>query len=208
MPEDPDTVATRAADAVLAGHGVGSDDAIDRGLADDHADVRARALGAASRRGRLSRDALVAALGDRDAVVRRRACAIATREPVASAELTSALSRCLEDPDPLVVVGAATALGELRDAAAAPALATTATSHDDARCREAAVAALGAIGAPGSLDAVLQALEDRPAVRRRAAAALAAFDGPEVDQALRRALEDRDWQVREVAATLLDSEPR
>ena len=72
-------------------------------------------------------------------------------------------------------------------------------------CREAAVAALGAVGNRGGLAAVLAAASgDRPAVRRRAVVALAAFDGPEVDAALRAALEDRDWQVRQAAEDLLD----
>ncbi len=65
------------------------------------------------------------------------------------------------------------------------------------------MAALGAIGDPAGLAAVVAALEDKPAVRRRGAAALAAFEGPEVETALRRCLEDRDWQVRQVAEDLL-----
>jgi HEAT repeat protein len=61
------------------------------------------------------------------------------------------------------------------------------------------VAALGAIGDPAGLPAVLAATRDRPAVRRRAVLALAPFDGPDVDAALERALTDRDWQVRQAA---------
>jgi HEAT repeat protein len=79
-----------------------------------------------------------------------------------------------------------------------------ARGHDDALCREAAVAALGAIGDRRGLDPVLAAASgDRPGVRRRAVVALAAFDGPEVEAALRAALEDRDWQVRQAAEDLL-----
>ncbi|HLH46072.1 MAG TPA: HEAT repeat domain-containing protein, partial [Acidimicrobiales bacterium] len=70
-------------------------------------------------------------------------------------------------------------------------------------CREAAVAALGAIGERAGLPAVLAALGDRPQVRRRAVIALAPFEGAEVDAALRRALDDRDWQVRQAAEDLL-----
>jgi HEAT repeat protein len=70
-------------------------------------------------------------------------------------------------------------------------------------CRESAVAALGAIGDPTGLPAILAALDDKPAVRRRAAVALAAFTGPSVEAALRRCLDDRDWQVRQVAEDLL-----
>jgi HEAT repeat protein len=65
------------------------------------------------------------------------------------------------------------------------------------------VAALGAIGDPAGLGAVLGALEDRPAVRRRAAVALAAFDDPRAEAGLRRAAADRDWQVRQAAEALL-----
>ena len=57
-------------------------------------------------------------------------------------------------------------------------LASAGSGHADPLCREAAVAALGAIGDPAGLAAVLAALEDKPAVRRRAAVALAAFEGP------------------------------
>ena len=65
------------------------------------------------------------------------------------------------------------------------------------------MAALGAIGDPTGLPAILAALHDKPAVRRRAAVALAAFAGPSVEAALRRCLEYRDWQVRQVAEDLL-----
>jgi HEAT repeat protein len=97
---------------------------------------------------------------------------------------------------------------EARDApdlgAVVESLAVTARTHDDARAREAAVAALGSIGDARGLGAVLDALGDRPAVRRRAVVALAAFEGEAVGAALRRSAEDRDWQVREVAEILLE----
>jgi HEAT repeat protein len=65
------------------------------------------------------------------------------------------------------------------------------------------VAALGALGDPAGLGAVLAACRDKPAVRRRAVLALAPFAGPEVEAALQSALEDRDWQVRQAAEDLL-----
>jgi HEAT repeat protein len=113
------------------------------------------------------------------------------------------LGEALSDPDPLVVVGAAWFLAERQVGAAVTALVATATAHDDVRCREAAVAALGAIGDRRGLPAVIDALEDRPTVRRRAAVALAGFDDPRAEQALHRAAEDRDWQVRQAADELL-----
>ena len=45
--------------------------------------------------------------------------------------------------------------------------------------REAAVAALGAIGDDRGLDAILAATTDKPAIRRRAVLALAPFVDPE-----------------------------
>jgi len=83
------------------------------------------------------------------------------------------------------------------------ALERVVRTHADPLCREAAVAALGAVGEAGALDTVLFALADKPAVRRRASIALAAFDDPRVDVALRACLEDRDWQVRQAAEDLL-----
>jgi HEAT repeat protein len=76
-------------------------------------------------------------------------------------------------------------------------------AHGDPLVREAAVAALGALGDPAGLDAVLAACSDRPAIRRRAVLALAAFDGPDVDAALQAALDDHDWQTRQAAEDLL-----
>jgi HEAT repeat protein len=66
------------------------------------------------------------------------------------------------------------------------------------------VAALGPIGHPGGLPAVIDALEDKPTVRRRATVALAGFDDPRVEPALRRASGDRDWQVRQAADELME----
>ena len=124
--------------------------------------------------------------------------------PVRARCCPAALTDALEDRDPLVVVGAAWFLGERRHRRAVAALAEAAATHDDTRCREAAVAALGAIGDPAGLPAVLGALDDKPTVRRRATVALAGFDDPRVEPALRRAAGDRDWQVRQAAEELLD----
>jgi len=121
--------------------------------------------------------------------------------------LVDALTKTLSaDPDATVVESAAWALGEAGSHCGTPtvqSLADVVRGHDDALCREAAVAALGAIGDPQGLDVVLGALGDKPPVRRRAAIALTAFDDPRVGVALRRCLEDRDWQVRQAAEDLL-----
>jgi HEAT repeat protein len=192
----------------LAGHR-GNVPAARRGLADRDPAVRAAAVGALARLGELTVADVVAVLGDDAAAVRRRAVDAATRVqgPGSRSVLPAALTAALADPDPLVAVGAAWFAGERRYRPAVPALVVLATTHDDARCREAAVAALGAIGDPAGLDAVLGALTDRPTVRRRATVALAGFDDPRVGPALRRSAEDRDWQVRQAAEELLDDEP-
>ena len=183
----------------LAGH-TGDGRAARAALSDDAATVRSTALGALDRLGALTGSDVGSALDDPSPAVRRRGCELAKDFPGVD------ISKALHDADPSVVEMAAWALGERQEVAAVPslvALASAGSGHADPLCREAAVAALGAIGDPGGLPAVLAALEDKPAVRRRAAVALAAFVGPEVDSALRRCLDDRDWQVRQVAEDLL-----
>jgi len=186
-------------DVARAGH-TGNRTTAREGLADPAGTVRCTALGALDRLGGLTDHDLVRAIGDPAPEVRRRACELAaTRQGV---DLIGALA----DSDAGVAEMAAWAAGEQGAQAAVPALvrmSSAGTGHADPLCREAAVAAIGAIGDPQGLAAVLDALGDKPAVRRRAAVALAAFDGPEVDGALRRCLSDRDWQVRQVAEDLL-----
>jgi HEAT repeat protein len=183
----------------LAGH-TGDVEVARKALADPVGTVRATALGALDRLGRLDDADLETALGDPDPSVRQRAGELAGARPGVD------VVALLGDPDPSVVEMAAWALGEQGSAGPVPALAALAAvegGHREPLCREAAVAALGAIGDPGGLPAVLAALDDKPAIRRRAATALAAFDGAEVEAALRRCLDDRDWQVRQVAEDLL-----
>ena len=93
--------------------------------------------------------------------------------------------------------------GPATDQVVVDRLCELAGTHDDALVREAAVAALGAIGSRSGLPAILSATRDKAAVRRRAVIALAPFEGPEVDAALERARTDRDWQVRQAAEDLL-----
>jgi HEAT repeat protein len=183
--------------AVLAGHR-GDADAARALLADPDPTVRVAALGALERCGQLAAGELRAAMADADPSVRRRAAEAAAGRP--DVDLLAALA----DADPSVVEMAAWAAGERPpELAVTAALAALATGHRDPLCREAAVAALGALGAPEGLAPVLAALGDRPAVRRRAVLALAAYDGEEVRAALERAGRDRDWQVRQAAEDLL-----
>jgi HEAT repeat protein len=189
----------------MAGH-KGDAAAARRGLTDFDPGVQAAALGALARLGLLMAADVEGALTRGAPPVRLRAMEVAlTAKGTGSrSSLPRAVTAALDDPDALVVVAAAWFLAERQTRAAVPALATTATEHADARCREAAVAALGALGDVAGLPAVLRALHDSPTVRRRATVALAGFDDPRVTPALRAATEDRDWQVRQAAGELLD----
>jgi HEAT repeat protein len=221
---------TRRRTAAIAGH-VGDEATARAALEDPDPAVRGTAIGALTRLGALDEHDLRVAVADPSDAVRRRAAqaiatmatdatSIAVREhPAACAALLQTL---LDDPEDQVVEVAAWATGEWIGAAREAEraieeldlvrrLEAITTDHPDALCREAAVAALGAIGDERSLPAILRATEDKATVRRRAVIALAPFDGPEVDAALVRAREDRDWQVRQAAEDLLaitgDPEP-
>jgi HEAT repeat protein len=191
----------RRRQVALAGH-TGDGELARAGLDDPAAIVRASALGALHRLGLLSDADLGRSGGDPSPVVRRRVCELTADRPHLAPDVVARLA----DPDATVVEAACFALGELGDAVAGSpavaALAALAAAHVDPLCREAAVAALGAVGDPGGLAAILAATGDRPAVRRRAVLALAPFSGPAVDEALTRALQDRDWQVRQAAEDL------
>jgi HEAT repeat protein len=206
----------RAADAASLGQrddlSTEEADGLARSVVDDpDPRVRAAALAALVRAAPQSASTPwhVAAI-DGSPAVRRRAADVAPLLAGRSsrAPLAPALIVLLGDREVTVVEAAAWALGELGatavEAGAVRALAHTVTEHDDPLAREAAVAALGALGDPDGLPAILTAGSDKPAVRRRAVLALAPFRGDEVDAALQHALEDRDWQVRQAAEDLLE----
>jgi HEAT repeat protein len=176
------------------------------GLGDPEPAVRATALGAMARIGSLDAGHLSAARSDPSAIVRRRAAELA---PAFGSASVGPLVAALGDDDPRVVEAACFALGEIgaQAAEAVASIGVVVTDADDPLCREAGVAALGAIGDPAGLVIILSATTDKPAVRRRAVLALAPFEGPEVDEALERALTDRDWQVRQAAEDLLGPAP-
>lgn len=211
--------AERRRAALVAGH-TGDLATARRGLDDDDHEVRAAAVGALGRLGALDERAVRAAADDAHPAVRRRTAEVlAMRPELVDPATATILVELLADPDELVAEAAAFALGEHLGAAPdddprpAPvpvlgALVEMAGTHDDAGCREAAVAALGAIGDATALPALVAATGDRPAIRRRAAIALAAFvDLPEAVTALGALLDDRDWQTREIAQALLDEPP-
>jgi len=187
----------RRRQVVVAGHR-GDAHVVMAHVADDDPGVREAALGALARIGTLTDAEVIAAFADPAPVVRRRAATLAAARPGVG------LLPLLDDPDPTVVEVAAWACGEQErvDDATLGRLIELASEADDALVRESAAAALGAIGDPRGLPAILAATRDKPNVRRRAVLALAPFDGPEVDAAIAAALEDRDWQVRQAAEDL------
>lgn len=197
---EPD-VAERRRAVVVAGHR-GDAAAVRPALGDDDPTVRAAALGALERCEALTTGDLEAGLGDPDRRVRARAIELLAVRP--GFEPPSLLP-LLGDDDHLVVERAAWACGERAPAedGAVAALLPVATDHPHKLCREAAVAALGAIGDPDGLPAILAATGDVATVRRRAVLALAPFEGAEVDEALERARSDRDWQTRQAAEDVL-----
>jgi HEAT repeat protein len=169
--------------------------AVEAGIVDDDERLRVLALRAGGRHEWLTDDQWITALADVSPVVRREAAGLQARR-LCTKTLVAALIIALGDVDPLVVDAAAFALGELHDASSVEALIEVATAHDDARCRECAVASLGFIGDDRARATIIAALNDKPPVRRRAVVALANFDGDDVDAALDAARNDRDWQVR------------
>lgn len=192
--------AARRRAVARAGHEGDADLAV-AALVDPSAAVRATAIGAAERLGVLSADHLATALEDPSSTVRRRAAEAVALRP---GDEAPSLLPLLEDPEHPVIEVAAWACGERTppEPGAVAALAALVTEHPDALVREAAVAALGAIGDEAGLPAILHATGDKATVRRRAVLALAPFEGDDVDAALARALEDRDWQVRQAAEDL------
>ena len=187
----------RLREVVLAGYD-GDESTARLALADADPAVRVLALGALERAGALTDDDLRTAFADGDGTVRRRAVELAALRP------TVDLLEPLHDTDAGVVEVAAWACGEHVDVSDAELsrLVDLAGTADAALVREAAVAALGAIGDPRGLAAVLAGCQDVPTVRRRAVLALAPFEGDAVEAALDAALADRDWQVRQAAEDL------
>lgn len=118
------------------------------------------------------------------------------------------LDRTRSDHDGRVVEATATAYGELRHAAAVGWLVDVATGDGDRAGREAAVAALGAIGDEAALPTLLELVGAAPPqVRRRAVVALTVFDDPSVEPAIRAAARDRNPSVREAAEMVVGRHP-
>lgn len=190
----------------LAGH-AGETSTIIEALEHEEPKVRVVALSAASRLNLLDAQCLRQFLADPSAEVRYRTIELAARSSI-GVDVGEDLVKLLDDPELTEI--SAFALGELSIKGpvlreATQKLGAIVSSDSEPLNREAAVAALGALGV--GREFILTATEDIATVRRRAVLALAPFDGPEVEEALQRALTDRDWQVRQAAEDLTDPQP-
>lgn len=193
----PTAASAEARLQLLMSVAAGQVDAATMGLTDDDERVRATALTALAGAGPLDAAFASDALDDPSPLVRRALAEVAAHQQ------DVAIDALLVDHDDTVVESACWAAGERFDPTIIGRLVTIVDGHSDALCREAAVAAIGAIGDRSGLDAILRATGDKATVRRRAVLALAPFDDPRVDEALQRALQDRDWQVRQAAEDLI-----
>ncbi len=203
----PGDAAARRVSVVIAGHT--GDAATIRAHTDD-ADpvVRSSAISALTRLGQIRDADLVAALDDEGTA--HRAIELSAHHGHGAASIEDRLRAFAGGVDAHLAEVAVWALGERwqerGDEPACVAVLDTVEHvvrrHDDPLVREAAVAALGAIGAMRSIPVIIDAMHDKATVRRRAVIALAPFDGPEVEAALNTARSDRDWQVRQAAEDL------
>ena len=160
--------------------------------------VRASSIAVLSENDALDESLIALGLSDPNPLVRMSvARAAAQNSSISVLEL-------LNDEDSSVVEIACWAAGEQTEHndSLIDALSAIAIEHEDALCRESAVAALGAIGDARGLESILKATKDIATVRRRAVIALAPFEGQAVTDALQLALSDRDWQVRQAAEDL------
>ena len=167
-------------------------------FSDDDPRVRASSIAVLSENDALDESLIALGLSDCHPLVRMSMARAAAQNSSIS------VLTLLSDEDPAVVEIACWAAGEQteRNDSIIEALSGIALEHEDALCRESAVAALGALGDVRGLESILGATQDIATVRRRAVIALAPFEGQAVTDALQLALSDRDWQVRQAAEDL------
>ena len=135
--------------------------------------------------------------GDSDPAIR---AAAAEKLGTCGSAALKALADLEGDPDPTVREALATAYGEVDSPDTVVWLDVAAREDSDKHVKEAATAALGAIGANAGLETLLLLINDGPPqVRRRAIAAITVFDDDRVEPAIRRAALDRNPGVREAA---------
>ena len=160
--------------------------------------VRASSIAVLSENDALDESLIALGLSDPNPLVRMTVARAAAQNSSIS------VLKLLNDEDSSVVEIACWAAGEQTEHndSIIEALSAIALEHEDALCRESAVAALGALGDVRGLESILKATKDIATVRRRAVIALAPFEGQAVTDALQLALSDRDWQVRQAAEDL------
>lgn len=202
--DDNDAGVRAAALGALARCGALQRDQIRQALGDEAATVRCRAAELAP-----PEVELVGLLSDADAsVVEAAAAALGERDrdPGPVAELCR-VARSHDEP--LCRESAVAALGAIAaglDADAAPeSNAALDATHDAEAGPTSDAAPAGAHDAARAmaLEVLLDAMDDRPQIRRRALLGLHQFDDDRAEAAVRAGLEDRDRQVRAVAGELL-----
>lgn len=198
-PDNTESIRRRV--AISAGYS-GDEETAQKLLSDSAPSVRSAALTSLYRLGKFDQKTILIGLRDLDPAVKIRTLEL-------SVDTSTEGLRLLNDSDPTVVEVACWAAGEqgnglspAKQVSVVSQLSKIASKHTDPLCREAAVAALGALEHPGGLDTVIAALEDRLPIRRRAILALAPFSGPKVLKAINHSLNDHDWQVRQAAEDL------
>ena len=208
----PGSAAARRTAVVVAGH-LGDSATVRAHIDDADAAVRSCVISALARLNELHDGDLVTALDDGGTA--RRAIELSAHGGTGETAIDDRLRAFVAGSDADLAELAVWAFGERwqerggepGSAVVLAVIESAARRHDDALVREAAVAALGAIGASRSIPVIIDAMNDKATVRRRAVIALAPFEGPEVEAALVSARSDRDWQVRQAAEDLSDSGP-
>ena len=168
------------------------------GLSDPNGRIRAAAITSMHRLGALNRENIEAAL--QDEAIEARLAAVRASVQLPWFSLKAHLGR---EQNPLVLESIIFAIGEKQELDAYPQLCEIATDNTDALCREAAVAAIANFQREDSLEVLIKASQDKPAIRRRVAIALAGLDSPGASALLQKLSTDRDWQTRQIAQEIL-----
>lgn len=152
-----------------------------------------------------ARTALLAKLADVSAVVRRRAVLsvglLGQRDGDGGGDGTLSIARLLDDPEPSVQAAAAEALGQHRDATAAPALRRSLLVPHEPQVSQAIVDALALLPEPTVEADLLALFDDPPPGLEEGRIAQAIGRRPEPGEALLQGLVDRlDEPVRRAAA--------
>jgi len=150
---------------------------------------------------RRARTALLAKLADASAVVRRRA--VLSLGLLGPGDGTLSMARLLEDPEPAVQAAAAEALGQHRDATAAPALRRSLLVPHEPQVAQTIVDALAILPEPEVEADLLALFDDPPPGLDEGRIAQAIGRRPEPGEALLQGLVDRlDEPARRAAALL------